>query len=192
MISDEVFLDYRFEDPAEDVRVAAAESGALVFSLGGLSKSAALPGLKLGWILANGPDDLLHPALERLEWIADAFLSVGTPVQVALPGILARAGDAAAIVSARIRENLHALSRAFGDRGAIHPLPVRGGWSAVLRVPATGPEEELALSLLEEQGVLVHPGYFYDFPFEAFLVLSLLPPPDAFREGLDRLVPGLG
>lgn len=187
VISDEVFLDYRFDERPGDVRVAAAESGALVFSLGGLSKAAALPGLKLGWILANGPPSLLAPALERLEWIADAFLSVGTPVQVALPRILERAGDAAALVTERLRGNLDALSAAFPENGEAHLLPLRGGWSAILRVPATRPEEELVLSLLSTHGVLVHPGYFFDFPFEAFLVLSLLPRPEDFREGLKRL-----
>ena len=191
VISDEVFLDYRFAARSGDVPVAAAHAGALVFSLGGLSKSAALPQLKLGWILANGPEELLGEALSRLEWIADSYLSVGTPVQAALPSLLEGSRAAAAAVSARVLANHRTLAAAFPPGAPVSAEPLAGGWSAVLRVPAVEREEDLVLRLLAEQALLVHPGYFYDFPREGFLVLSLLPPPDLFAEGVDRLRTGL-
>lgn len=188
LVSDEVFLDFRFVDRPGDVRVAAADAGeALVFSLGGLSKSAALPQLKLGWILANGPAPLLGEALERLAWIADSYLSVGTPVQVALPGLLAWGEGTADALRSRLRANHAALAKAFSDRPEATVAPLPAGWSALLRLPAVEPEEELVLRLLEEEALLVHPGYFFDFPHEAFLVVSLLPPEETFREGAARL-----
>lgn len=192
LVSDEVFLDFRFADRPGDVRVAAAEAGeALVFSLGGLSKSAALPQLKLGWVLANGPAPLLAEALERLAWIADAFLSVGTPVQLALPGLLAWGEGAAVALRARLAANHAALAAAFADRPEASVAPLSAGWAATIRLPAVEPEEHLVLRLLEEEDLLVHPGYFFDFPHEAFVVVSLLPPEDAFREGAGRLARGI-
>ncbi len=192
VISDEVFLDYLFERRPEDVRVAAKETAGLVFSLGGLSKSAALPQLKLSWILVNGPRGLLDEALTRLDWIADAFLSVGAPVQVALPALLAHGESAARLVRERILANLETLAGTFGHGAATRLLPVAGGWSAVLRVPAVEAEEALVLRLLSEHDVLVHPGYFFDFPHEAFLVFSLLPEPARFSEGVSRVARALG
>ena len=195
IISDEVFLDYRFADRPDDVRVAAAYDRGLVFSLGGLSKSAALPQLKLGWILANGPAERLGDALGRLDWIADAYLSVGTPVQAVLPELLGYGERAAQVIRRRVAANHAALVAAFaatpGVRSPVDVLPLTGGWSAILRVPATIPEEDLVLRLLEKHDVLVHPGYFFDFPREAFLVLSLLPGPDVFDTGIARVVRGL-
>ncbi|MCL4809635.1 MAG: pyridoxal phosphate-dependent aminotransferase, partial [Thermoanaerobaculia bacterium] len=188
LVSDEVFLDFRFEGRPGDARIAAAEPGeALVFSLGGLSKSAALPQLKLGWILANGPPPLLAEALARLAWIADSYLSVGSPVQVALPGLLAWGEKAAAALRDRLRANHASLAAAFSDDPEATVSPLSAGWSALLRLPAVEPEEELVLSLLEEEDLLVHPGYFFDFPHEAFVVVSLLPPEATFREGAARL-----
>ena len=190
VISDEVFLDYRFTGAPQDVPVAASlaeKGGGVVFSLGGLSKSAALPQLKLGWILANGPADLLREALVRLEWIADTYLSVGTPVQLALPRLLAWGETAAAAVRHRITQNFETLSRAFPAGAHAAAEPLRGGWSAVLHVPFVEPEEELVLRLLHGHDLLVHPGYFFDFPLESFLVLSLLPRTDLFAEGVARL-----
>ena len=187
IISDEVFLDYRFEDRPSDVRVAATGHDALVFSLGGLSKAAALPQLKLGWILTSGPTSLLEPALDRLDWIADSFLSVGTPVQLALPALLGRRHILAGAIRERIGANDRALRAVFGRGGRVDVLPLRGGWSAVLRVPAVLPEEELAVRLVERHGLLVQPGFFFDFPNEAFLVVSLLTDPALFAEGMARL-----
>jgi alanine-synthesizing transaminase len=193
VISDEVFVDYRYSDRPGDVRIAAGRdtAGALVFSLAGLSKSAALPQMKLGWILANGPADLLDDALSRLEWIADAYLSVSTPVQLALPKLLEHGRVAVDAIRARVLHNERALRAAFSPAGPVTVLPVPAGWSACVRVPAVRPEEDLVLDLLESHDVLVQPGYFFDFPFEAFLVLSLLPPPDVFREGIALLAQAL-
>ena len=187
VVSDEVFLDYRFSERHGDVPVAAAHDGALVFSLGGLSKASALPQLKLGWILANGPEELLGDALSRLEWIADAYLSVGTPVQLALPRLLEHRRRAADAIRARIVENYGTLAAAFPPGAPASAEPLVGGWSAVLRVPALEPEEDLVLRLLADHDLLVHPGYFFDFPREGFLILSLLPRPDLFAAGVDRL-----
>ena len=193
LVSDEVFLDYRFEDHPDDVRVAAAEAGdALVFSLGGLSKSAALPQLKVGWILANGPAALLSEALERLTWIADSYLSVGTPVQVALPGLLAWGEGTASALRARLRANAAALVEGLSSHPEATVAPLTAGWSATVRLPAVEPEEELVLRLLAEEDLLVHPGYFFDFPHEAFLVVSLLPEEAAFRDGTVRLARRIG
>jgi alanine-synthesizing transaminase len=194
VVSDEVFLDYRFAGAPDNVPVAAAlakEGGGLVFSLGGLSKSAALPQLKLGWMLVGGPDDLLSEALPRLEWIADAYLSAGTPVQLALPELLVSGEAAAAAIRRRVLRNHAVLARAFPPGSATAAEPLRGGWSAVLRVPAVEAEEDLVLRLLSDHDLLVHPGYFFDFPSEAFLVLSLLPPEDLFLEGIERLARAL-
>ena len=187
VISDEVFLDYRFAERPGEVPVAAAHGDALVFSLGGLSKAAALPQLKLGWILANGPEELLGDALARLEWISDAYLSVGTPVQAALPALLEWGHRAAAAIRRRVAKNYGTLAAAFPPGAPASAEPLYGGWSAVLRVPALEPEEELVLRLLADHDLLVHPGYFFDFPREGFLVLSLLPRPDSFAGGVDRL-----
>ncbi len=192
LVSDEVFLDYRFKTLEDEVRVAASEPGeALVFSLGGLSKAAALPQLKLGWIAAAGPEPLLAEALERLEWIADSYLSVATPVQLALGPLLERGAEAAAALRARIEANDATLRAAFPPGGGVSVAPLLAGWSAVVRVPAVEAEEELVLRLLGDHGVLVHPGYFFEFPHEAFLVASLLPAEGVFRDGVARLAAGL-
>lgn len=194
VVSDEVFIDYRYSDRPGDVRVAAAATStpdALVFSLGGLSKSAGLPQLKLGWIFANGPAGLLDEALERLEWVADSYLSVSTPVQLALSRLLEHGRGTADAIWARVLRNERALRGAFPAGGDVTVLPVPAGWAACLRVPAVRSEEELVLDLLEAHDLLVQPGYFYEFPFEAFLVASLLPPPEVFQEALKRLVRAL-
>ena len=191
VISDEVFVDYRYSDRPDDVPVAAVRDAALVFSLGGLSKSAALPQLKLGWILANGAEPFLGDALRRLEWVADAYLSVGTPVQLALPRLLEHGRRAVEAIWARVLKNERTLRNAFPPGGAVSVAPVTAGWSACLRVPAVKTEEDLVLDLLETHDVLVHPGFFYEFPSEAWLVVSLLPPPEVFAEGAQRLARAL-
>ena len=159
---------------------------ALTLCLGGLSKSCALPQLKLGWIAASGPAAARDEALARLELVADTFLSVGTPVQRAAPAILARAATLQQPIRARTAANLAELRRALAGSAA-SVLDVEGGWSAVVQVPSTRSEEEWALRLLERGRVLVHPGYFFDFPREAFLVVSLLPSPEVFAEAAARL-----
>lgn len=186
VISDEVFADYAFRDDPARLATLAGEGPALTLCLGGLSKSCALPQLKLGWIAASGPKAERAEALARLELVADTFLSVGTPIQRAAPAILARARALQGPIRTRTAANLAELRRALAGSSA-SVLDVEGGWSAVVQVPSTRSEEEWALRLLARDRVLVHPGYFFDFPREAFLVLSLLPIPDAFAEAVSRL-----
>jgi alanine-synthesizing transaminase len=185
LILDEVFADYAIGRRAIPL---SQPLQCLTFRLGGLSKSAGLPQLKLGWILVDGPHDLVHSALERLDLICDTYLSVSTPVQVAA-SVLIREGAA---VRARILERIRTNDAALRDLASSYPsvevLPCEAGWSIVLRVPSTGTEEELVLALLEEDGVLIHPGFFFDFPHEAFLVGSLLPEPATFVDGMRRVL----
>jgi aspartate/methionine/tyrosine aminotransferase len=190
LISDEVFSDYAFAPDAERASMAASVEDCLAFSLSGLSKVAALPQMKLGWIVAGGPDTLRRKALEGLEWIADTYLSVSTPVQCAAAELLRLGQEVASQVRARTARNL-ASARACltGSAGGI--LAVEGGWYIVIRVPATRSEEEWALELVARDNVLLQPGFFYDFENEAFLVASLLTHPAEFDEGLRRLRRGL-
>ena len=187
LIGDEVFADYLL-DPREDRARVLDQDLALTFSLGGLSKSAGLPQMKLGWMAAGGPPGLVEAALARLEIICDSFLSVSTPVQQAAGALLATGREIREVIMRRVAGNLSALGTLVADHPSCSVHRVEGGWSAVIRVPATRPEETLVLDLLERDHVLAHPGYFFDFPNEAFLVVSLLPEPDAFREGVARLL----
>ena len=187
LISDEVFSDYGLTE-APRAGPAAASGEALSFSLGGLSKSAGLPSWKLGWIRVGGPADLRRRALDALELVADSYLSVATPVQRALAGVLELAPRIRSAILDRLRTNLMALRTSLGGSG-IELLEPQGGWSAVLRVCDPRPDEELALEILVRAGVLVHPGYFFDFATDDFLVLSLLPEPDRFADGVRRLIP---
>jgi aspartate/methionine/tyrosine aminotransferase len=173
VISDEVFLDYPLDGRGATFKNA--------FILGGLSKSAGLPHYKLGWIRV--PD---AEAVAALELIADNFLSVATPVQVALPEILAIAPRIRAAIAERTRANLATATRLV--RGAAQLLPVEGGWSAVIRVPSTMTDEEFALDALERHGVIVHPGYFFDFDRDGYVVVSLLTPCEVFTDGLSRIL----
>jgi alanine-synthesizing transaminase len=187
VISDEVFADYAFGPDPRRVQTLADYGPALTFSLGGLSKSCGLPQLKLAWIAVTGPERSRVPALARLEVVADTYLSVSTPVQRAAPALLARLSELQPPIAERVRANREALRRRLGSGGPASVLDAEGGWSAVLQVPATESEEERVVRLLAEHDVLVHPGYFFDFPREAYLVLSLLPPRDVFDEAVDRI-----
>lgn len=187
-IVDEVFLGFPL---AEVGHTLAGGRDCLTFSLGGLSKSVGLPQLKLGWIAASGPEALVTEALERLEVIADTFLSVATPVQLALPVLLERGEGVRRAILDRCRQNLATLCELAGSVPALEVLAPGGGWSGVLRYPAVVDEEELVLSLLAD-GVAVLPGFFFDFPRDGYLVLSLLPEPQVFREGVTRLLSRLG
>ncbi len=191
LISDEVFADYAVGGDPSRMESVAEDGSCLAFALGGLSKSCGLPQLKLAWIATSGPEGIRREALSRLEVVADAFLSVGTPVQVAAPALLARRAELQAPIRARLQENAETLRARLPASSPARLLEPEGGWYAVLRVPATLPEEMQVARLLEERNVLVHPGYFFDFPSEAYLVLSLLPPPPLFAEGLDRIVDSL-
>jgi alanine-synthesizing transaminase len=188
LIADEVFVDYALDAPPDRVTDVALQTEALAFSLGGLSKSAGLPQLKLGWIVVGGTPVRRVAALEGLELIADSYLSVATPVQVAAPDILARGAAIRDGIWRRLRANLAALRGLADSFPGANVLACEGGWYAVVRVPATVPEEELVLGLLDRERILVHPGYFFDFPREAYLVTSLLPPPDVFSDAAARML----
>ena len=193
LISDEVFGGYPLEGPGALVTSLLGRDDAPAFVLDGLSKSAGLPGAKAGWIVALGPTAFRDEALARLEVVADTYLSVATPVQRALPRLIELGRGVADAIRARTRANLAALRQMLHDRPEVEELRAEGGWSVVLRVPATRSEEIVCLDLLEQDGVLVQPGWYFDFDREAYLVVSLLPPPAVFREGIARLlrrVPG--
>jgi alanine-synthesizing transaminase len=187
LVSDEVFLDYAFGDDPRRFGTLAREGPSLAFAMGGLSKACGLPQLKLGWMVVSGPDAVRREARERLEVVADTYLSVATPVQVAAPALLARRAELQAPIAARVRDNHRALAELVRGSAATL-LPAEGGWYAALQVPAVRSEEELAVTLVEEDGVLVHPGFFFGFPHEAFLVVSLLCPADVLAEGTGRLL----
>ncbi len=191
LVSDEVFSDFAFGGVDRHPPSLAHDGPALAFTLGGLSKSCGLPQLKLAWTAVSGPVERRREALERLEVVADTYLSVSTPVQLAAPEILARLDDLQAPVRERTRLNLEALRARLDARSPASLLEPEGGWSAVLRVPATISEEERVTRLLEERDVHVHPGYFFDFPREAYLVVSLLADPATFGEGVDRVLASL-
>jgi hypothetical protein len=187
IVSDEVFAEFPLrEDPRRAPSALDASDASLVFALGGLSKAAALPQAKLAWMLVGGPSRAVEGALARLELIADAFLSVGTQVQHAVPGLLASRERAAGFLRDRCRANL-AQVRAALEGGAASTLDVEGGWYVTLRLPGTQSEEAWVLSLLDEEGVYLHPGYFFDFDGAAHAVVSLIAPEDAVREGAMRI-----
>jgi aspartate/methionine/tyrosine aminotransferase len=180
LISDEVFADYALEAESEMLLSLADQDRCLCFSLSGLSKVCGMPQMKLGWIAASGPGHEL--ALERLEWIADAFLSVGTPVQCAAPELLEARHSIQTEIRERTKRNLQVLQQTMRN-SAVRVLQVEGGWYATLRVPSTRSEEAWTLELLRG-GVLVQPGFFFDFETEAYLVVSLLTEPDVFSHGV--------
>jgi alanine-synthesizing transaminase len=181
IISDEVFRDYAIDPRGERVLSAGHEGGegVLTFTLHGLSKTVGLPQMKLAWMIASGPDDLVRDALQRLEMIADTYLSAGTPVQCALPTLLNLRQPVQEQIIRRLRDNLELL------RGSgLCTLDVEAGWCAIVTHSRGG---DFAEALLREHDVLVQPGYFYDFEGDGYLVLSLLTKPDIFREGVTRL-----
>ena len=186
LIVDEVFLDYRLPESA--ARTFAGNRDALTFVLSGVSKISALPQMKLAWIVTSGSDELQKVSLERLEVIADTFLSMNAPVQIAAPVLIGERKTIQPQLMARVRANLSELDRLLNDQSACARLELQGGWYAVLRVPAVQSDEDLAIALLREASVLVHPGHFYDFPQDGYLVLSLIVPQEEFREGCRRLL----
>jgi hypothetical protein len=193
LLADEVFGDF-LRDPAEPGarphgslrRSFVDEERALTLVFSGLSKAAGLPQLKLGWIAVSGPAGQARAAQERLEWLADTFLTVASPVQRALPELLAARGTFVAAARERTTANRAALAAAASRIAGARVLPTDGGWSSVLELPAVRSDEEWALALLEHD-VVVHPGYFYEFAGPGCVVLSLLPPPDRFAEALARI-----
>jgi alanine-synthesizing transaminase len=188
LIGDEVFADYPIDPAPGAVRSVIDQGDVLTVSLGGLSKSVGLPQLKLGWMALRGPAALLQPALMRLEIAADAYLSVGTPVQVAAPALLKSGHDVRLQIRHRVLTNYRQLLASVGRHPSCQALRAEGGWSAVLRIPHTMPEDECVIRLLERDHLLVHPGYFFDFPRDGYLVVSLLTRPDVFCSAIDRLL----
>ncbi|HEX7793373.1 MAG TPA: pyridoxal phosphate-dependent aminotransferase [Vicinamibacterales bacterium] len=188
IISDEVFADY-------DLASAGAPSGLLLertdlvgFTLGGLSKSIGLPQAKLAWIVMSGPADSVADAQARLELASDTYLSVSTPIQLAAAELLERGADVRQQIQIRVRDNYRTLHARAGEVPSCELLHAEGGWYGVLRVPSIVSEEDLVVTLLAEDHVLVHPGYFFDFPRESFLVVSLLPPAEQFSDGVSRIL----
>ena len=188
LIADEVFLDYPARPGARLASVLEGEGPALRFALNGLSKAAGLPQLKLGWIAVAGPPALVSDALARLEVIADTYLSVNTPVQLALPRLFGAATSIRAAILSRVRANRAWLAGEVRATDPVRLLACEAGWYAILTVPRTLSDQERALELVEKDGVLIQPGYFFDMPGEGFLVLSLLTKEDAFREGAARIL----
>jgi alanine-synthesizing transaminase len=188
IISDEVFSDFVLAEDPERVRSLAEIDDVLTFSLSGLSKVVGLPQLKLGWIVTGGPAAEHTAAIQRLELIADTYLSVGTPVQWAAARLLQMRQRIQAQILERIRENRAFLAGQLESDSPWRLLRTEGGWYAILQAPRIRTEEEWALLLLGEDRVLVQPGFFFDFATEAFLVTSLLTPPEIFREGIRRIL----
>jgi alanine-synthesizing transaminase len=188
LIGDEVFAEYVLDADLRRTCSVLAQRRALTFSLGGLSKALGLPQLKLGWMAVGGPDDLVRQALERLELICDTYLSVATPVQEALPSLLTYGAVVRTLIRERTTRNYQALRDLAARFPSVTLFPSEGGWSAVMQVAAMQSEESLVLRLLEQDHVLVHPGYFFDFPREAFLIVSLLPRPDAFDRAVGKML----
>jgi len=186
LIVDEVFLDYAHDGAARASLVA--NSAALTFTLSGLSKIACLPQMKVAWIVTSGPVEKQQEALARLEVIADTYLSMNAPLQLAMPVLLEQRQSIQPLLLDRVRANLEELDRQLERQKACERLRVEGGWYVALRVPALQSDEDLAIDLLRKVAVLVHPGHFYDFPSDGYLVLSLITPAKDFREGVSRIL----
>ena len=182
-----MFADYAFAADSRRVTSLAGVEECAAFAMSGLSKIAGLPQMKLGWIVVAGPAGARAEAMERLEWIADTYLSVGTPVQCAAAQLLEYGVEVQRQIRERTAANL-TFARQTLEGSALETLAVEGGWSVTIRVPRVRTEEEWCLELLERESVLVQPGYFYDFEDEAFLIASLLTEPAEFQEGIARMV----
>jgi alanine-synthesizing transaminase len=187
IIADEVFLDFAFAAAVAPQSFASSRE-ALTFTMSGISKICGLPQMKLAWLVASGPQNLKAAALDRLEIIADTYLSMNAPVQYALPTFLDQRSEFQSQVRARVQKNLAALDQRLAEQKSCARLEVQAGWYAVLRIPATRSDEDLALLLLETKGVYAHPGHFYDFPTDGFLVVSLITPEEDFAEGIEQLL----
>jgi alanine-synthesizing transaminase len=185
IIADEVFLDFNLG--AEKKVSFAGNSQALTFALSGLSKICGLPQMKAAWLAVSGPQQMKTEALSRLELIADTYLSMSAPVQLAIPKFLDQRRAFQEQLMDRVHRNLAEFDRQLSGQKVCSRLEVEGGWYAVLRVPVTRSDEELALALLNEKGVYVHPGHFYDFAGDGFLVVSLIATEQTFTRGMERL-----
>ena len=210
IIADEVFADYLWQPnqparpagmeehgvvlppvskPGDPAQSLVAVDDCLTFTLNGLSKIAALPQMKLGWIVANGPDEIVSAALERAEVIADTYLSVGTPVQQAASELLKLAKPLQEQILKRVRRNLQFLDACLAEEACpCSRLRAEAGWYAILRIPNIGSDEDWAVELLEQDGVYVHPGRFFDFTQDGYLVISLIVRPEAFQKGARKVL----
>lgn len=186
IIADEVFLDFPLT--REKPPSFAANRGVLTFTMSGLSKISGLPQMKAAWLITTGPEPQKSQALARLEVIADTYLSMNAPVQLAIPAFLEQRHSFQAQLLARVRKNLAELDRQLATQKLCSRLHLEGGWYATLRVPATCSDEDLAIHLLNTKNLYVHPGHFYDFPSDGYLVVSLIAPQPDFTEGISRLL----
>lgn len=186
LTADEVFLDYAHDRCAR--QSFAANGDVLTFTLSGVSKISALPQMKVAWIATSGPAPEVEAAQARLEVIADTYLSMNAPIQWAVPALLEQRASIQQQLLDRVLGNLAELDRQLAPQKPCQRLSVEGGWYAVLRVPVTQTDECLAVDLLRRKSVLVHPGHFYDFPSDGYLVLSLITPGNEFAEGIGRLL----
>ena len=186
LIVDEVFLDYPHDGAARDS--FALNNQVLTFTLSGLSKISGLPQMKVAWAVTSGPEERKTEALARLEVIADTYLSMNAPLQLATPVLLAQRKNFQPLLLDRVRINLRELDLQLSHQKTCERLDVEGGWYVVLRVPANQSDEELVIDLLRKVAVLVHPGHFYDFPADGYLVMSLITPTADFREGTSRVL----
>jgi aspartate/methionine/tyrosine aminotransferase len=186
LIADEVFLDYAHDGAQQ--RSFAGNQDVLTFTLSGVSKISALPQMKVAWIVTSGPDGEVEAAQARLEVIADTYLSMNAPIQWATPVLLEQRKSIQRQLLDRVLKNLAELDRQLAMQKTCQRLSVEGGWYAVLRVPVTQTDEELAVDLLRKKFVLVHPGHFYDFPSDGFLVLSLIARESDFAEGAQAVL----
>jgi aspartate/methionine/tyrosine aminotransferase len=186
LIVDEVFLDYPLNGVLRPSFVSNAD--VLTFTLSGLSKISGLPQMKLAWVAASGPDQTVTAAMDRLEVIADTYLSMNAPIQLASATLLEQRKKIQPLILDRVRTNLAELDRQLAQQKTVQRLEVEGGWYAVLRVPATQSDEDLAIDLLRHASVLIHPSHFYDFPGDGYLIVSLLTPPADFQEGTKRIL----
>ena len=186
LVADEVFLDYAHDGAAR--ATFADNREALTFTLSGLSKISGLPQMKLAWIVTSGADEQVSAALARLEVIADTYLSMNAPIQLAAPVLLEQRHSVQPLVLDRVRANLSELDRGLAKQKSCRRLDVEGGWYAVLRVPVTQSDEDLAIEILRKHSVLVHPGHFYDFPNDGYLIVSLITPLQDFRKGTAKVL----
>jgi alanine-synthesizing transaminase len=186
LIADEVFLDYAHDGAPRPS--FAANQNALTFTLSGLSKMSGLPQMKVAWIATTGPTDKVTAALGRLEVIADTYLSMNASIQLATPVLLEQRKSIQPVLLDRLRTNLAELDRQLALQKTCQRLQLEGGWYAVLRVPVTQSDEDLAIDILRKTSVLIHPGHFYDFPSDGYLITSLITPLKDFRQGIERLL----
>lgn len=186
LVVDEVFLDYALD--GQKRKTFAANHDVLTFTLSGLSKIAALPQMKVAWVVVNGPASLARPALDRLEIIADTYLSLNSPTQWAFPTLFSQRQQLQPQILQRVRENWAFLKSATGSSSTSELLNAEGGWHAVLKTKCDEPDEDRAIRILHEAGVLIHPGHFYDFPADGHFVLSLITPEEAFHKGAKNLL----